>query len=138
MKTICVNREVLLKIVSQNYEAHKAEVAEAKVVYQQKLEQYAENFCGYINERRRTGELACNDLFTGHRHGVGLVPSGPDDHCDDYRRVIDQLNLCCEDEVVLEANEFDSFARDEWSWTGEYRSTNSAYSSSLRSKMSKH
>lgn len=135
MKTIAIDRLRLLGIVKANFEEHQKEVAEAKAAYQEKLYDYAERFTSLLRSKVNAGELAANDLYVNMDLGLGRMPDEPRDHSDDYRRILDQLELCCEEEVVLEAHEFDSFARDEWDWKEHYRATNSMYSASLRGKM---
>ena len=137
MKTVNVNREVLLNVVKGNYERHKIEVGEAKEMYQRALDDFAYAYTSWIRSKAELGDLVVGDFYT-HQPQYGLViPKEPEDHTDEYKQVIDLLEFSVDQTIGLEARDFDAFVRDEWDWKHTYCSINSVYSASLRSKMGK-
>lgn len=54
----------------------------------------------------------------------------PEDHSDDYLGTIRRLELCVENEVNLNNNEFDSYIRNKWSWKESFISSNRGYANS--------
>jgi hypothetical protein len=59
------------------------------------------------------------------RRIIGLPE--PEDHTSDYDRVIQMLEMCTEETVELDHDEFDNFVRDNWRWKEDWNSTNSRY-----------
>ena len=51
----------------------------------------------------------------------------PQDHTADYDRVIRMIEMSVDDEVVLQAHEFDQYVMDNWSWARAVRSLNASY-----------
>jgi hypothetical protein len=51
----------------------------------------------------------------------------PEDHGDDYNGTIRRLELCVDNEVKLDTNEFDAYICNKWSWKESFLTRNSAY-----------
>lgn len=55
----------------------------------------------------------------------------PEDHTDDYIGTIRRLELCVEDQLELDNNEFDCYIRNKWQWRQSFITANTGYVSSL-------
>lgn len=51
----------------------------------------------------------------------------PENHLEDYDRVIDMLKFSIADKVELSSSDFDAYVRNNWSWRNSFLGTNSAY-----------
>lgn len=51
----------------------------------------------------------------------------PEDHTDDYDNVIRMLELCVDDDILLDENDFIQYIQDDWGWKKQWTTTNSAY-----------
>lgn len=51
----------------------------------------------------------------------------PENHLEDYDRVIDLLKFSIADKVELSSADFDAYVRNNWSWRNSFLGTNSAY-----------
>jgi hypothetical protein len=58
---------------------------------------------------------------------VGL--DAPEDHTDDYDRVIGMLEMSVDDNVEVDANSYECFVRDKWAWSLSAMAKNSRYAS---------
>lgn len=118
-----VLRTKLLGTLRENAQRHAAIVAEAREGYRRKaLEALTER-----RDRLRGGETV--DLM------FHLRP--PVDHCEVYANAIAMLEWGTEEHVELEADEFRQLVRDEWDWSDDFLSSNSAYSATAMSERRK-
>ena len=51
----------------------------------------------------------------------------PENHLEDYDRVIDMLKFSVADKVELSSKDFDAYVRNNWSWRSSFLGTNTAY-----------
>ena len=59
--------------------------------------------------------------------------SEPEDHTRDYERVLKMLEMCTEDFVELNEDEFAQYVMDDWRWKHSFLLSNSAYSTTATS-----
>lgn len=52
----------------------------------------------------------------------------PENHVDDYERVLTMLAMSVEREVKIDEETFANYVMDQWSWTRAFLASNSAYS----------
>jgi hypothetical protein len=53
----------------------------------------------------------------------------PEDHTEEYDRVIHQLQWSLDDELVLDEQEFNTYVRDQWGWRETFAQTYALYTS---------
>jgi len=51
----------------------------------------------------------------------------PENHTEDYNRVIDMLNFSVADKVELSAQDFNAYVRNDWSWRSSFLASNAGY-----------
>jgi hypothetical protein len=51
----------------------------------------------------------------------------PETHADDYIGTIRRLELCVEDQVELDTQEFDRYVRNKWEWRDSFLTSNTGY-----------
>jgi hypothetical protein len=51
----------------------------------------------------------------------------PENHLEDYDRVIDMLKYSVADKVELSSKDFDAYVRNNWAWRQSFLGTNTAY-----------
>lgn len=114
MRDITVNKVELKTKVEENRAGHRAIFDEAMEGYKKKslelLEQHIEEV--------RSGKVV--------RIVVNLP--FPEDHTEDYDRVIAMLEMSVDLEVTIDEPTFANYVMDQWSWTRGFLMSNSAYS----------
>lgn len=100
-----VLREAVLDRVKGNREAHRALYEEAVIGYRKRAVLEIERML----DEARLGKI---------RHSIHLPI--PEDHTEDYDRIIDMLELDQRPSVLLGEQEFSWYMRDEWSWKGAF------------------
>ena len=114
------------------------EVAKAEVI--KRLEEnetkhqtsYAEAVEGYKAQLLKVGERLVEDLRKGlsvDPFALGRLPV-PEEHTDDYETAIDMLSMEHRDFIVISANDFRTYMRDEWNWKDSFVGTNAIYTAS--------
>lgn len=53
----------------------------------------------------------------------------PEDHTEDYDRVLAQLAWSLDDELELNEQEFNTYVRDQWGWRDAFAQTYAMYTS---------
>lgn len=107
MQPIKMNKQELIKILTQNKEEHIQTFEEAWEAYTEKLTQNLERML----EAAKTGDPAEVPLH------INLVK--PTNHADDYDRALRMLNHDLDDTVKLDEREYANLVDDEWGWVGE-------------------
>jgi len=115
LSIVRVNREDLLEAVKANRENHRATFEEAMDGYKKRSIELLEDHIKRIKAN------------APERVMVSLP--FPEDHTEDYDRVIAQLQWSLDDELYLTETEFDTYVRDNWGWSAIVASTNALYTS---------
>ncbi len=55
----------------------------------------------------------------------------PENHLEDYNRVIDMLDFSVADKVSLSSTDFDAYVRNNWTWRSSFLNTNAGYANNL-------
>ena len=116
MQTVKVNRDRLLLEVKANRDKHQA-------VYQQACEGYRTKM---IEELEKLLQKA-KDSKVGEHISRHIQLPEPENHLDDYDRIISMLEMSIQVEIELNAVEFDQYVRDKWSWSHETMIKNMSY-----------
>ena len=51
----------------------------------------------------------------------------PEDHSDDYERALEMLRWSLDDELWLDAHQFDCYVRDQWGWRDQFTASVTPY-----------
>lgn len=113
MKTVTVNRNELMKIVKANRATHASEFEQAKA-----------NYRGKVLEALDARRLA---IANGDKIDLLFRLPEPQNHTDDYDRVISMLELSIDITIMLDTNEFDQYVRDNWVWSSAAKLINASY-----------
>lgn len=113
MQSVKVKRLELLEVVKKNRDNHRSEFEKAIVVYRQ----------------RAIEEL--DKMIAAARNGdkiirfVGLPE--PEDHTDDYERVVRMLEMSVEENLEISARDFNCYVCDEWGWAESFTKNTKSY-----------
>jgi len=117
MRTITVNKKDLLEILRTNRNDHGE-------VYERAIEGYRREAVAmleaWIDEAK--DERKAPTLF---RWSLPI----PEDHTDDYSRVIGMLEMDLADTVELTEAEFAQYVQDDWGWKQQWTASVSNYTS---------
>jgi hypothetical protein len=118
MNSVKLNKNELLKIVRDNKEKHIKEFNEAVEDFKKAVVKIAEENLILAN----TGNL---DSITK----IKSVPHKPVSYETSYTKAIRMLELSVDNEIELEAHDFDQLVLDEWQWKQSFSTMNSTYKS---------
>lgn len=113
MRTIRIDRDEFVAKVQQNRDNHRT-------VFEKALEGYRERWILELERRLhnvRRGR-AINQYFS--------LPE-PEDHTDDYDRILTMARMQIDDVIELTEGEFGMYVMDQWSWKSDFLSTTSPY-----------
>jgi hypothetical protein len=102
MREVTVNKEELSKALKKNRKAHRKNFEEAWDAYREKA---IANLESRLAEIRDGGTI---ELY------LNLVQ--PEDHTDDYDRVLEMLKMHTEDVIEISEQEFSQYVQDDWGW----------------------
>lgn len=158
LQKIKVSREKVLTIVQENKEKHDTILKGAIEGYwldaenflkkheKEQIEILNKNHRESLKRLRKQRKEQLKALKENVKHDLDLVKSKnrdkgfrfwggkyPEDHGDDYLGTIRRLELCVEDVVELDTNEFDSYIRNKWTWRDQFLTSNKGYVTSYYS-----
>ncbi len=113
MRQVKVRKLELRDILVANLTEHRAIFLEA----QEKYRELAIAELDRMLEDARTGKKI--------QRSVKLVE--PEDHSDDYARILQMLELEVEDVVVLDAREYVQYVQDDWGWRDQWARNTASY-----------
>jgi hypothetical protein len=146
---VVIEKEKLLGIVKDNLEKHNAvyevacsgfwQTAQEKLdIKRKQFEQSLKNIhkefdfhFGLAQEQlaqknqHLSFEYNARAAFVDFDPKLGL--NYPENHLDDYKRVIKMLELSVADRIQLSQSEFDSYVLNNWNWRNSFLTTNSLY-----------
>ena len=103
----------MLQAVTENRENHHG--------------QYEKAFEGYRRDCIECLEGNLAALKGGSRERIYITETAPEDHTKDYDRVIAMLSASVDEEIELNASEFDNYVQDDWNWKENWMSSNTKY-----------
>lgn len=114
MRTVKLDRQELLRIVTANKEKHIKEYEEAVVDYKEAvLKVTAKN-----HKLAKTRDMAKFELFEN-------IPDAPTSYEKEYARAIAMLELSVDQVIEIEDSVFNQLVLDEWTWKHHFSLTNS-------------
>lgn len=113
MRTITVRREDFIQAVARNREGHRAAFDQAVEGYRRRLIAELERRLRHVAQGRPV------DQYLG-------LPE-PEDHTDDYDRVLAMARMSVDDELELSEHEFGMYVMDQWEWKHAFAETTTMY-----------
>jgi hypothetical protein len=113
MRNVTVNRDEFLVEVTANREAHRE-------VFEEVLEGFHRRLKAELDRRVR-------DLKAGRHINQYIGLPEPEDHTDDYDRVIMMAQMSVEDTITLSEDEFAMYVMDQWRWKQDFTETSQRY-----------
>jgi hypothetical protein len=113
MNEVKIKKNELLDVVRKNRENHNTLFLRAQEGFRTRV----------VEELDR--RLA--DARQGVKVNIAINLPEPQDHTEDYDRVIRMLEMSVDDEVVLQSHEFDQYVMDNWQWAKMVRTLNASY-----------
>lgn len=113
MRTVTVDRHEFIARVQANRNAHRA-------VFEHALDGYRQRLIDELERRIR-------DLRKGRwvEQHIGLPE--PEDHTDDYDRVLAMAEMSIDDTLELDESEFAMYVMDQWSWKQNFADSTLSY-----------
>jgi len=113
MRTVRIDKQQFITKVRGNRDNH------------QNVLQTAQD--GYHLRMERELERRLHDLRRGRRIDQYLALPEPEDHTEDYERVLTMAEMSVEDVVELSADDFATFVMDQWHWKQSFTDTTARY-----------
>lgn len=132
MRQVKVKTDELLRQVRVNLVAHQSK-------YEEAVKGYKDQAIATINDCMKELRKRVEKLKGGEKVNLTMIHFDlqvPENHERDYNRVIRMLEMSVDEEVTLEAREFDQFVNDQWEWKREWENVTSSYSGSSSSSSS--
>lgn len=111
----------LLSILGKNRDDHRAIFDEAVEGYKQKATELLEDHI----DRIRKGDLTA----------VYVNLPRPEDHTQDYNRVIKMLELSTDSTIELDEHDFAQYVMDDWAWKRQFLISNTHYSTTAAARL---
>jgi hypothetical protein len=114
MNTVKVDKAELIKLVKANRDGHRKIFEEA--------------LAGYKKQAMKQLDAYIERIDRGDVIAVAFYVPVPEDHTDDYDRVLTMLDMSVDDTIEIDQNAFASYVMDDWQWKKQFLTTNSSYS----------
>jgi len=115
MRSITVDKKTLLEKLEANRAKHADKHARAMERYQEKVTEWFQT---------NLNRITAGEFREIQRSCPWPVPQ---DHTDDYQRVIDMLAWDLGNTYELTEQDYECYVNDGWGWAREFAATNSAY-----------
>ncbi len=113
MNEVTVDKAELYEVLAKNREAHHEKFAKAQGVYRDRVILELEKSL----QRARAGDKV--------EHYIRLPI--PEDHTDDYDRVMQMLEMHQFGNIKLTQSEFQCYVQDEWGWLKTFAANTTSY-----------
>lgn len=113
MRNVTVDRDDFLVQVMANQQAHREVFEEALGGFQKRLHRE-------LDQRIR-------DLKAGRQINQYIGLPEPEDHTDDYDRVIMMARMSLDDTITLSEDEFAMYVMDQWRWKQDFAESTLRY-----------
>lgn len=118
MQKVRIAKAQLVELIKKNRDEHRE-------VFLKAQEGYREKAIAVLDEQLARARKAQGiDMAVI----VGIVQ--PQDHTEDYDRVLEMLSLSVDDTIELTSEEFQNFVQDNWHWSRSWALSNSTYTDS--------
>lgn len=118
MKSICMNKSELIKIVTANRNKHEENYKKAVKVY--------------TDEAIEMFEKKIENFKSGKIDDPYITISVPESYLEDYDLCLKMLNSEIDDRVVLDTEGYKNYVLDEWRWSRSFASNTISYSSKYK------
>lgn len=119
------DRQKLVLRIQENRDNHVATYEEAWQGYlievQEQLDELAKSVRKSAKALRDAGSV--KEFPADVETGFYVDATPPQNHSDEYDRVIDMLVFTDEEKITLTPQEFNQYVRDEWSWSQQFASS---------------
>jgi hypothetical protein len=120
MKSVNINRQILLAKMSENRDKHAADYTEAVVDYKIAVRKMLQKNIDLMSDVGSSSHMA---EYEDAQREINR-PTAPRNFIKDYDRVIAMLKASIDDTITLDATEFSQYFQDEWHWKNDFaRST---------------
>ena len=116
-QTVHVRTETLISHLKDNKVKHVAE-------YNAAVE-------GFKDEMVRVLQEELKKAKQGELKMLSLTLYAPTSHETEYQEAIDMLEFSVDETIQLDTQSFKAYFKDEWDWTGHFKSMVTAYSKSI-------
>jgi hypothetical protein len=113
MHTVKVAKDEFVTVVTHNREEHRTVFEKALAGYHQRL--------------LRELERRIHDLRRGRAVDVRISMPEPEDHTEDYDRVLTMARMSVDDVIELTAEDFAMYVMDQWHWKRNFAATAGYY-----------
>ena len=113
MRTVTVNRDEFIQHVTKNRNSHRS-------VFEEALE-------GYRNRLTAELERRIRDLRRGREVDQYIGLPEPEDHTDDYDRILAMAEMSIDDTLELTEDEFAMYVMDQWRWKQSFSDSTALY-----------
>ena len=151
MDQVVVRRDDLLKILRENLEKHDTifdasvsgywvevdkKLQEKKTEFEEKVKDVNEHFAFcYDKTKLRAGQKKQTNSFENLNANLNFNNSFglayPQNHADDYSKVIRMAELSVHNEFKLSSTEFDCYVLNRWAWKDMFKTTALSYIGNL-------
>lgn len=116
METVRISRDELLKVIKENRKLHQEMTEEAQKGYRQNVIAWLEKALREMTETAVGGETPTQIPF-----------QKPENHIEDYNRVIRMLQMSLRTEIDLNEEEFSCYVMDDWTWKSSFVRSSRVY-----------
>lgn len=113
MRTVRLNRDALVATVQENRDSHRS-------VFEEALEGHRERWIKELEPR-------LHDVRRGREINQYFSLPEPEDHTDDYDRILTMARMSVDDVIELSEDEFGMYVMDQWSWKSNFTRTTTMY-----------
>lgn len=113
MRTVRLEREEFVGTVQANRDRHRG-------VFEEALEGYRSRLLHELEQRIK-------DLKRGRRVDVYIRLTEPEDHTEDYDRILTMAKMSVDSVVELTQDDFAMYVMAQWHWRRDFDATTSHY-----------
>lgn len=113
LSTVLVDKSDILIAIKENRENHRTKFEEAMNGYKERAIELLEEHIQRIRDNAPEQVIVSLPL--------------PEDHTEDYDRVISQLEYSMDERLELNEQEFNQYVRDQWGWQTTFAQTYAMY-----------
>ena len=113
MRTVRIDRDEFVATVTKNRGVHRA-------TFEQALDGYRARLITELEGRVR-------DLRRGRKVDVHIGLPEPEDHTEDYDRILTMAAMSVEDVLELTQDDFAMYVMDQWHWKNAFTQTACRY-----------
>lgn len=118
MRTVRLDRDEFVAKVQKNRDEHRA-------VFEKAVEGYRERWVCELERRLR-------DIRRGRAIDQYFSLPEPEDHTEDYDRILTMARMSVDEVIDLSDDEFAMYVMDQWSWKSSFTRTTAMYARSRR------